>query len=201
MDQHKTCTACDTKRPVTDFHKGLRGKYGVVSVCKDCCRERAKSRYNTGKEQILERNAKWRQENKEKCCEYTRRWRENNPEQSRESTRQSAAKWRSENPERARALVVAYQKRNPEKMKALWRRREKIIRRATPMWANHFFIEEAYHIANVRAQMLGGQWHVDHIIPLQGKNVCGLHVENNLQVIRSEVNLRKGNKFFEEYAT
>lgn len=86
-------------------------------------------------------------------------------------------------------------------MRVLWIRRQEHVKRATPSWANQFFIAEAYHIAKVRNQFLGGNWHVDHIIPLRGKNVCGLHVENNLQVIRSEVNLRKGNKFFEENAS
>jgi 5-methylcytosine-specific restriction endonuclease McrA len=44
----------------------------------------------------------------------------------------------------------------------------------------------------------GVQWHVDHIIPLQGKNVSGLHVPENLQVIQGSLNIKKGNRFDNE---
>lgn len=65
---------------------------------------------------------------------------------------------------------------------------------ATPLWANTFFIEEIYHLATLRTKLSGFAWEVDHIVPLQGKRVCGLHVENNLQVIPASKNRSKGNK-------
>jgi hypothetical protein len=66
--------------------------------------------------------------------------------------------------------------------------------RATPAWANYFFLEEAYDLARRRTERTGFSWHVDHIVPLQGKTVCGLHVENNLQVIPGSINRSKGNR-------
>lgn len=56
-------------------------------------------------------------------------------------------------------------------------------------------IAEAYHIAELRTKMTGIAHHVDHIIPLRGKNVSGLHVPLNLQVITFSENQRKTNKF------
>ena len=67
--------------------------------------------------------------------------------------------------------------------------------KATPKWANRFFIEEAYDLARRRTAATGVDWHVDHVIPLRSKLVCGLHVELNLQVITAKQNLRKHNKF------
>lgn len=61
------------------------------------------------------------------------------------------------------------------------------VRRATPSWANLEIIKNIYENAEGS--------HVDHIIPLQGELVCGLHVENNLQYLTPEENLSKGNKW------
>ena len=58
--------------------------------------------------------------------------------------------------------------------------------KAIPKWANLEKIKEIY------LKRKKG-YHVDHIIPLQGKNVCGLHVENNLQCLKAKYNLSKGN--------
>lgn len=60
--------------------------------------------------------------------------------------------------------------------------------RACPKWADLDKISEMYEKCP-----LG--FHVDHIIPLQGVLVCGLHVESNLQYLKAVDNLKKSNKF------
>lgn len=58
-----------------------------------------------------------------------------------------------------------------------------------------FAYKEAHHLRKLRNATTGIEWHVDHIIPLKGKHVCGLHVWNNFAVIPKVENLRKGNKY------
>jgi hypothetical protein len=53
---------------------------------------------------------------------------------------------------------------------------------------------EAHDKRKYLDRLTGIKWHVDHIIPLNGKNVSGLHVWNNLQLIPASLNLSKGNK-------
>ena len=68
----------------------------------------------------------------------------------------------------------------------------------TPAWLtpdDHWMIEQTYELAAVRTKMFGFTWHVDHIIPLQGKLVSGLHTPHNLQVIPGIDNVRKSNNF------
>ena len=59
---------------------------------------------------------------------------------------------------------------------------------STPKWANLKLIEYIYDCKPYGC-------HVDHIIPLQGDIVCGLHVETNLQYLTAEENMSKGNRF------
>jgi hypothetical protein len=65
-------------------------------------------------------------------------------------------------------------------------RKARVLER-TPKWANLEIIREIYNNAE--------GMHVDHIVPLMGELVCGLHVENNLQYLTPEENMSKGNKF------
>jgi hypothetical protein len=57
---------------------------------------------------------------------------------------------------------------------------------------------EAHDLRRLRNNITGFEWHVDHIIPLNGKTVSGLHIWNNLQVIPKVVNLTKSNNYLGE---
>jgi hypothetical protein len=63
--------------------------------------------------------------------------------------------------------------------------------KATPPWANTKVLKAIYDNAE--------EDHVDHIIPLQGESVCGLHVETNLQYLSPLENIRKSNKFIPDW--
>jgi hypothetical protein len=108
--------------------------------------------------------------------------------------------WRKNNPKHAgmQAAKKLYKQKNPGKVRAdtVKRRATKIQR--TPVWLtqdDHWMVEQAYELAALRAKLFGFSWHVDHIIPLQGKLVSGLHTPYNLQVIPGTENVRKANKF------
>ena len=90
-----------------------------------------------------------------------------------------------------------YQKKNADKVR-LWAMRYHTSKlQRTPVWLtedDHWMIEQAYDIAVKRTKSTGVMFHVDHIVPLQGASVSGLHVPWNLQVITEAENKRKGNR-------
>lgn len=68
-------------------------------------------------------------------------------------------------------------------------------RHATPAWADADAIREVYREARELAQLTGQPHQVDHIVPLNHRRVCGLHVAYNLAAVPSWFNLSKGNRF------
>lgn len=71
--------------------------------------------------------------------------------------------------------------------------RTKRLRQATPSWANKEAIEKIYIEARMLSLSTGIKHEVDHIVPIKGEQVSGLHVEYNLQILTKKENRDKWN--------
>lgn len=174
-----------------------RGENGGVRPCKN---GHADGRYGNGKCKGCHREA-------------MRRCKEKDPERHKAALRRARTKYREANPGREYELFKAtlsdpekraayrskyneWHRRNhqkdPVKKYALNAERRGRRGRATPAWLTPEQRAEMRDIYR-RARRLGDGWHVDHIVPLNGRNVSGLHVPWNLQIVPADQNLKKSN--------
>ena len=120
--------------------------------------------------------------------------RKDSPEEVKASKRASYAKHQ----DNALKVKKAYRQANKGKINALNAARKMVIKQRTPAWLNEIAldrIKNEYMLAALLSKVTGSPWHVDHIIPLQGKMVSGLHVPSNLRVLPAFENISKKNKF------
>ncbi|MFA6972412.1 MAG: hypothetical protein WC208_13585 [Gallionella sp.] len=142
-------------------------------------------------------------------------------EELRAANRIARAKYRKKNIEILRIDEAKrsqnYRKRNPEVFKNWissnrerannymreWRKKANLpshwnggmrSSKNKPAWADDFVIKEIYSLARLRTKITKAPWEIDHVVPLNGKYVCGLHVENNLRIVERFINRSKGNK-------
>lgn len=87
-----------------------------------------------------------------------------------------------------------YRENNRSLLTAKSRNYRELKNKRMPKWANKELIAKFYMMASNITAETGIEHHVDHIVPLNGKKVCGLHVEYNLQIITGENNMKKGNR-------
>ena len=143
---------------------------------REAAKKRAKEWYQNNKERAKKSRLKWNNENKEKVIAYKENWYAKN----KESVNKALREWK---------------KQNPHKVLANTRARQAAKIKATPAWANKEAIDYVYYTAKLLEDVYGTKWHVDHIVPLKGKNVCGLHTHTNLQLLPPKQNLEKSNTF------
>lgn len=155
-------------------------------------------------EQAKAAKRRYYERNMEACKARAAAHKAQDPEREKARLRQ----WHLDNKERSRAQVREWKKAHPEKIKeSNNRRREKrpwlwtvgcskrraAKKQATPAWANLEKIARIYELAAV-LNADGCAFEVDHVVPLKSPLVCGLHVENNLQLLPKLHNRSKGNR-------
>jgi hypothetical protein len=134
---------------------------------------------------------RWAKENAEKLNLMRRDWHARNLE----SERARKLKYIKSLPAEVRSYhKKLWKSRNPSDAAAEWAWRRARKQQATPAWANKTEIRRIYREAQRISQETGIAHHVDHVIPLNGLDVCGLHVETNLQILSAEANIAKSNK-------
>lgn len=131
------------------------------------------------------------------CCKSCRKTEQQESYlKNRDKRLASGAKWREENHARQLELQKRHYERNKPLYTAKVAKRKAQQLAATPAWLSKkdkSRIEKEYEIAALLSEATGYSWHVDHIVPLQGHNVCGLHVPDNLRAVPWFENLSKGN--------
>jgi hypothetical protein len=163
----------DCKVETTECYVSKHG-----SFCKPCVAIYQKAYREANLLRIAESKKQWKLKNKEHVAEKDRAYAQLNPEKRTIARK----KWIEINPG----------KNNAAKKLNLVARKKRV-----PMWLtddDKWMLDQAYELAALRTKMFGFAWHVDHVIPLNGKKVSGLHTPYNVQVIPWLENLRKGNR-------
>ncbi len=190
---HRVCQSCgESKRRGTEIKRNAKW----CIACKEADPDGAKYR------------AKWYVENFEKRKTYqqdpTVRARENAARRarpadhpSRVAERERQALWREDNRDRLREMNREYSRRMSKDphwaayRRDHWQRRHRLQRRMEYMLRN--LPGAAEDIRALYKEALDRGLSVDHIVPINHPDVCGLHVPWNMQLLTLEENVQKNN--------
>ncbi len=179
MNTLKHCKTCKESKDISLFAKHTSTKDRLQPSCKDCDNARNREWYKQNKEYKLKVCKEYKEQNKELVLERNKKYYQANKDK-----------------------VLNYQKeyRDSDKSRGATkaaRRRARLLRR-TPKWLTQqdvYLIATKYAMARWLSEVVGIPYEVDHIIPLQGKKVSGLHTPDNLSIIKARENREKGNKY------
>lgn len=170
------------------------GRYVVSRKCVQCATDAALAWNKANREKHNKHTADYAARHPDRVAERYRKWVDRNYERKLANNKS----WNERNWGDYLAISRRWKGRNKAQVKAIAARRRAAESTRMPNWLSdddQWLIAEVYDLALQRSALTGVSWHVDHVVPLQGKNVSGLHVPWNLQVILASENLRKGNRF------
>ncbi len=168
------CTKCNSEKSATEFHRnGDRRR----PACKTCNNASTKKWRDENPEAYKASKKRSEVKHADRVAERHRRWRAKNPERARELSVKAMDKWRTLNPDKARVASRVQRAK----------RRAQETQRTLP--GHDAFIAAIYKTAS------GLGLTVDHVVPLNGENVSGLHVPWNMQMLSDNQNKRKSNTF------
>jgi hypothetical protein len=156
------------------------------------------SYYEANKEAIKEKRRAYYQANKERVKQRVVEYRVKNKDLRKDLEAARHKKYREENKEKIALSWKKWCEKNPAKRRHYVRSRQAAQMQRTPKWLTKEQFEQIqcfYHEAKMLEVETGIKHHVDHIIPLKGKLVSGLHVPENLRVIPASENMRKFNQY------
>lgn len=223
---YKTCSKCKENKGLGAFPNDKKRKDGLHPYCRKCVSAASKAYYEANLEvarekrrlydalHVTEKNARtaaWRKANPEQHAATRRKQREArydeiramekaritaNPERVRENARRAYQR----NIVAERARHKKHCAANLDQYARRAARRRAAVKQVTMPWEEEFMAlveREAFALAGARKECTGVCWHVDHIIPIAGKLVTGLHVWNNIRVVPARLNQMKYNNFDE----
>ena len=164
----KVCRKCQIEKSFDSFYNRKVAKDGKTSYCKSCHALLKRAYYHKNKDRINKKHYEW---------------------------------FKSLSPERQAPYIESARKRQStyqSKRNSIEAKRRFMKKNATPDWLTESQIkeiEDLYWLAKDLKSVSGQDYHVDHIVPLNNKTICGLHVPWNLQVIPSDLNISKSNKY------
>ena len=200
----KTCTKCKIEKQISEFTKGR-------CHCRECRHMYRAAYYSANKEKASALAAVYHANNKEKQNSRSKNWHYANLEKAR----QSSLNWAAKNKDKKKAITAAWAAANKERVKevgAAWlaanpeiRRMYKRNRRARILAVGgklsldlkeKLFTLQRGKCACGCKQMLGTDYHLDHIMPLA---LGGSNTDDNIQLLRARCNRKKNAKHPVDY--
>lgn len=170
----KRCACCGDAKSPDQYGRDKTRPDGLNPYCKACARAKSAAYFAANPHKVRATKMAYDRRNVERIRQ-----------------------WRSVNADRLRAYWKAYGREYRQVFRAetaaKTRRQQAARRRAIPNWFDADKVTAIYAEA-LRLRAMGQEVEVDHIFPISGRDVCGLHWHGNLQIIPTTENRSKGNK-------